>query len=182
MSDSALENAEAQKNQLLERKRRLQSDLAVVDAQLNRIERFIVDWHEFAGTNPPAADQPNDSLPAIRKRTRVQLGPSERTAGNSKKEEVADAARAVIADRGEPVSRSDLLTAIRERGLTIEGTDPEMVLSTMLWRMKDRVIRLKQGGYWLKEQSYEPAGYFPNDIFDDGSTVDQTPHEEIDID
>jgi hypothetical protein len=80
---------------------------------------------------------------------------------NSKKEEVADAAYEIIRERGEPVSRSDLYKELIARGLRIEGSDPEMVLSTMLWRMKDRVVRLKSGGYWLADEKNEAAGYDP---------------------
>ena len=71
-----------------------------------------------------------------------------------KKEEVAEAARSIIQERGEPVSRA-VFNALAERGVIISSeTDPEMVLSAMLWRMKDRVVRLKGGGYWLADAGY----------------------------
>jgi hypothetical protein len=61
---------------------------------------------------------------------------------NSKKEEVAEAAHAVILANGSPLSRLELYTMLIERGLTIEGADPETVVSTMLWRSKDKIVRL----------------------------------------
>jgi hypothetical protein len=50
---------------------------------------------------------------------------------------------------------------LTERGLIIEGADPEMVLSTMLWRSKDRIVRLPKFGYWVAERPYVSAGYVP---------------------
>lgn len=29
----------------------------------------------------------------------------------------------------------------------------------MLWRMKDKVMRFKNGGYWDPKADWEPAGY-----------------------
>jgi hypothetical protein len=50
-------------------------------------------------------------------------------------------------------------------GIVISSeTDPEMVLSTMLWRMRDRIARLKTGGYWLAEKAYPEAAYDPQDL------------------
>jgi hypothetical protein len=40
------------------------------------------------------------------------------------------------------------------------GADPKVVLGTMLWRTED-IIRLRGHGYWLKNRSFEPAGYNP---------------------
>lgn len=47
------------------------------------------------------------------------------------------------------------------RGLVINGKDPQMVLSTMLWRKRDQVARVNGGGYWLAEVPNEAAGYDP---------------------
>ncbi len=41
-----------------------------------------------------------------------------------------------------------------------------MVLSTMLWRMKDRIVRLPQFGYWIADKEYVPAGYDPSAPYD----------------
>lgn len=34
-----------------------------------------------------------------------------------------------------------------------------MVLCTMMWRMKDRFVRLPLYGYWVKDRPYEKANY-----------------------
>jgi hypothetical protein len=76
---------------------------------------------------------------------------------------VAEAAREIISEAGEPVMRDVLYFLLAERGIHIHGKDPRMVLSTMLWRTNDQVVRLKGGGYWLADMPYEPAGYDPEE-------------------
>ena len=59
--------------------------------------------------------------------------------------------------------REELFPALIEKGFVIEGNDPHMVLSTMLWRMKDKakIVRLRGGGYWLADRPLpEPGGFF----------------------
>lgn len=64
--------------------------------------------------------------------------------------------------RGEPIKRDELYDLLIAQGYVIEGKNPQMILSTMLWRVKNSgLIRLNGGGYWIKEQRYEPANYFP---------------------
>jgi hypothetical protein len=58
------------------------------------------------------------------------------------------------------MSRNDLFEALESRGIIIRGADPKVVLGTMLWRTED-IIRLRGHGYWLKNRSFEPAGYNP---------------------
>lgn len=162
MSDRALENAEAKRNQLLARKKALREQMDSVDLQLSVVEVFIANWHEFANADP---ESPVDSLAITNENV---AGTSQRVkrkvTRNSKKEDVADAAREIALERGAPVMRSDLFKALVERGLTIEGTDPEMVLSTMLWRMRHRIVRVKGGGYWPADVPNEEAGYDPSAI------------------
>jgi len=157
MSDKALENAEALKNQLLQRKKELMNEILQIEDQLAKADRFITAWYDFAGVERPKPVE-NSTAKSDTKEERVHSAPARRPK-NSDKVEVANVAREIIQERGEPVSRSDLYAELIKRGLTIEGKDPEMVLSTMLWRMRDRIVRLPSGGYWLKEQNWPPAGY-----------------------
>jgi hypothetical protein len=82
--------------------------------------------------------------------------------GNPKKELVVRVARTIIKKKGRPLQRGPLFEALREHGLIINGADPEMVLSTMLWRKRDEIIRLPDHGYWLAEEPYPPAAYDPS--------------------
>jgi hypothetical protein len=80
---------------------------------------------------------------------------------NSKKEEVARVAREILAGQDKPMPRKALLKAVTERGIILSGKDPGMVLSTMMWRMRNEFVGLPRWGYWLKDRPYEPAEYHP---------------------
>lgn len=155
MTDKALENAKALKMQANQEIARLEAEIHTWRVNLDRAEQFIDQWNAFASgeaVNPvegvSAQENKKEPSPVKKKATR-----------NSKKEDVAAAALEIIRERGEPVSRSDLYTALIERGFTIEGTDPEMVLSTMLWRMMKVIVRLKSGGYWPRGEIAPEHGY-----------------------
>ncbi|WP_333823625.1 hypothetical protein [Pinisolibacter sp.] len=171
MSDAALQNAEARRDALAAQINAAQQQIDEWKRDLRDVEQFIATWHAYAGMPKKEGDASEGSLlkdvileklRTLPPKTIVQTASSRRSQGNSKKEEVAEAARDIIRERGEPVGRSDLYKELVARGLRIEGTDPEMVLSTMLWRMKDRVARLKSGGYWLADVKNDEVGYDPN--------------------
>lgn len=149
MSDKALSNAEAKKNQLVEKKRRLLAELTDVDDQIGQVDRFIKAWHAFA------EDESESTVDKLLEQRTNKEGSSEnvrkKATKNSRKEAVAEAAREIILQLGRPAARKELFDQLIARGLTIEGADPEMVLSTMLWRMKDRIQRVEGGGYWIAE-------------------------------
>lgn len=164
MTDKALKNAERKRdslaagiNSLVQRMEELKRDLAKIDA-------WIAQWHELAGTL--AATEKTDLASMFGPDSDDDGEPKKRRAtGNPKKEDVAEAARKIIKERGQPVSRSDLFKALADMGIVISSkTDHEMVLSTMLWRMRDQIARLKTGGYWLAEKAYPEAGYDPQDL------------------
>jgi hypothetical protein len=179
VTDTVLANAVKKRDILAQRMEEIKRELAKIDS-------WIAQWHEFAGEplDHPLAylDRllPQDAgsaqqAPVVRHRTRPRAG------ANPKKEDVAEAARQIILDRGEPVSRADLFKALAERGMTIHSeSDPEMVLSTMLWRTRDKVIRLKTGGYWLPERPWPAAGYVPGNRGDDDCLSTPSPEEQSD--
>jgi hypothetical protein len=176
VTDHALQNARDRHNAIASEIAELGRRMAELRAEQNRIGEFIELWHEFAGVS-------SDALAPMRKKEEIapvgELAPPEtadgterepkrrRVTGNPRKEEVAAAAREIIAERGSPVSRSDLFKALFDRRLEIRSeSDPEMVLSTMLWRMRNKVVRLKGGGYWLADQPWTEAGYYPGQSTD----------------
>jgi hypothetical protein len=164
MADSALQNAEIRRdalaseiNQLLQRVNELKADLAKVD-------RFISDWHEFSG----------DAL----SRPDVDPIPRKRATGNPDRKEIAKLALDLIEARGAPVSRNALFADLENAGIALRGTDPKMVLSTMLWRsMRDgfNLVRLPGFGYWFRDRPYPPANYDP--ATSDGQISDMEPPE-----
>ena len=154
MTDKALENAErkrdslaAEINSLAQRMEELKRDITMLDDWISR-------WHEFAGKDGAAAVAPESHEPA------PPASRPARTKGNPSKEEVAGKVKELILERGLPIARNDLFEALESRGIIIRGAGPKVVLGTMLWRTDD-IIRLRGHGYWLKNRSFEPAGYHP---------------------
>lgn len=154
MSDKALDSALKKRNELaseinqtLERVNSLKKDLAGID-------RFINDWYEYAGVEPPG-----DNLSVKTDGTTVKPA----RPNNPRKEDVAIAARKIIAKYGHPLSQKELLQALDDAKVIIQGTDRNKVLSTMLWRTNDQVVRLKGYGYWLPERPWLDANYYPEE-------------------
>jgi hypothetical protein len=162
MADSALQNAEKRRDDLADQINKMQAAVDELRREKAKVEGFIADWHKFAGTQPdteteaeiPYITPIRDDIPLPAKRERPQ--------NNSKKEDVAKEVRAIVEAWGRPVLRKELLPELLIRGYVIEGTDPDMVLSTMLWRAGEAagVVRLGKGGYWLREVDYPEARYF----------------------
>lgn len=169
MTDIALQNAERQRDELLARRNALRDELSLVEGRLAAADAFIYQWHAFADDTPLEGQGSATGMIATQAiatgattPTILPAVPNKRR--NSKKEDVAAAARQLIETAGSPMTRSDLFKRLEERGLVMDGSDPEMVLSTMLWRAGEAagVARLKKGGYWLSEKDWPEAGYFPS--------------------
>ena len=200
MSDKALDNAMARRDSLAASINRAQQQIDGWRKELAKVDEFIAAWHAFAGdaeSQSPAVSPvgalATTAVGSVAHAVGVAGGVTQvysarvfvgteskpkRPRHNSRKEEVAEAARAVIQERGEPMPRTDLFRALRERGLVIDGTDPEMVLSTMLWRMRERVARVKGGGYWLAEVPNPEFGYDPTDPQSEIESALTTPLDE----
>lgn len=176
--DRALENALARRDAILSEIKSLQERIAPLRQEADDIDRFIEAWHRYAGSSEPLEAGHRTlaaTLPAPLREDRPA-----RATGNPKKEEVAEAARRIIQAHGEPMPRSDLYGALTASGIEIRGVDPEKTLSTMLWRMRDRVARVKGGGYWLQEVPYPEAGYVPEGSDPPASetqTAKEVPHK-----
>lgn len=158
MADVALERAMARMAQLEQEISAQKNAINDANSRLSRLEAaraeiaaWIDQWHRLAGTErvPVAAERNAINLPVEKlvKRTRPK---------NPNREEVVEKALEIIRDHGEPMTRHALFQALAERGVTIAGKDPEMVLSTMLWRSKDKISRLAPFGYWPAHEPYKP--------------------------
>jgi hypothetical protein len=148
MSDPALDNAMARKAALEQRLSSLTreiNDLAdhweKVKGELDGVDQFIRTWHEMAGIQLP------DELEQKKAEAPVEGGKRIRPK-NPPREDVARRSVNYIREAGRPLMRRELFERLLADGIDIRGKDPEMVLSTMLWRSKDIIQRLPQGGYW----------------------------------
>lgn len=160
MTDQALENALRKRDDLAANINKAQQQIEEWKRELTHTDSFISAWHQFAGTKS------EDVPPIVGPIESDVLPPKRKNRNNSKKEDVAAEVRKLIEAAGHPIPRVDLYKALTEKGFVIEGTDPDMVLSTMLWRAGEAagVKRLDKGGYWLLEADWPDAGYFPNEI------------------
>lgn len=155
MEDVALKAALERWNRVKQDISSLRNKIAGEQAQLARLEEesadlddWIAKWHEFVGRPiPPTAAERIENTRILTKQKRPK---------NPDKEIVVDEALQIIHDRGEPQSRRQLYDALAKRGLVLRGKDPEMVLSTMLWRSQDRIERLVPFGYWPAGVPYQP--------------------------
>lgn len=150
--DSVLKNAEIRLEQLAAEINKKNQEIEELRRQHSRAQAFILDWYAFSGQTPPTQDSvsPQEERSEIRKL---------RVTGNPKKEEVAAAAREIIAEHGSPVDRATLSQKLAERGFVIEGVDPKKTLSTMMWRMAvpANLTHIRGHGYWFADQPYPTA-------------------------
>lgn len=154
MADAALDNAMNRRGSLAGQINSQQQRLEELRRELQLVDEFIARWHTFAGLDEDEPLIPVNSPvdKSLEKEKRVR--PS-----NPPRELVGDAVEALLREWGRPATRARLFEHLPERGIAIEGTDPTMVFSTMLWRMKDRFERIPKVGYWLKG---EPVPGSPN--------------------
>lgn len=147
MKTMGLKNIKMLKTNILSMIHTRQEEIKALQKQYNEIEQFIDCY-------PHSLVENGDK--------QVQKENKKKTKPNSNKENVASAAYKLVKMRGEPIKRNDLYDLLIEQGLVIDGKNPQMILSTMLWRVKDSgLIRLNGGGYWLKNEKYAPANYLP---------------------
>lgn len=180
MSDQALENAKNKREQLVTRRTELEIELTALRADLADADDFIANWYRYAGVQPVENANISGTVSIL---SASPMSPTpKKVLTNSKKEDVAAEVRRMIEAKGEPILRKDLLPALIAKGFKIEGSDPDMVLSTMLWRAGDSagVIRLKKGGYWMKEAPWPAAGYSPS-LADMFTTSEPTLGDELAI-
>jgi hypothetical protein len=171
MTDKAVENARRKREELAERINRAQQELDECRPAIARIDQFLADYAAFAAGDLPAIGQ-RAAASTITAKSAIRR--------NSPKEDVARQARALIEAAGEPIPRDKLYKLLVGGGLTIEGTDPEGVMNTMIWRTRDDagVVHLRNVGYWLKEKAWEPAGYDPE--LDETIDTDDEPPSDLD--
>lgn len=169
MPDKAFENAMARREILAKAINDAVQSLEGMRSELKTVDAFIEQWRKFAGEVSVEIVRPDILfVPSPRKNKR-----------NSKKEEIADAAIEEINKLGEPIPRVNLLTLLINRGLIIEGGDPEVVLSTMLWRMRHKVARLKKGGYWDASRPSPDGSYVPGPDPNEEPTNLPDPYDEL---
>ncbi len=154
MASQAQENAEKARGRIMARLKELDAEADTLRGQLESVNAFLATLKEYEGLNP------EDELPRapIQQRSAPRKRPN-----NPPREEVAAAVLEILADSDKPIPRSELFEEVQKKGFDIQGKDPEVVFSTMLWRERDRIVRIGKYGYWPADKPYAPAGYVPNE-------------------
>lgn len=137
------------------------SSISALEAEVTRLRNFLTTYHELAEVEADRFEtlRMADDGGAI---TRPDINPPCRPKGRrgpngSPPAEVAKAAEEVIIAAGKPLTRSELIPLIEERGLTIGGNDKAKNLGTLLWR--SGIFGSTGDGYWPKERAL-PNGRF----------------------
>lgn len=77
--------------------------------------------------------------------------------------EVGPIARRLMLDNGRPMTRTELLEALKESGVQLAGSDEARYLGTIMWRLRDEFINIEGHGYWPRDIPCESVGYVPGD-------------------
>lgn len=133
---------------------------------LDRVNQFITELESAAKTlNALDEGVPLNPVDNSQHTGRIVHGnkppqPSSRSAKNPDKRDVAAQVAAMLMDSDKPLLRREIFQKLLANGIEIRGKDPEMVLSTMLWRVGEEFgIENKKGvGYILKGKDYGILG------------------------
>lgn len=155
MAKDAYETAIQKKNIINQELIALEEQAKVLRDELKILDSFIKTWHDLTGQKEPphnAEKAQKRKIPATRRGPRV----------NIPLKELATIVRDILSHSTKAMSRRELFQAIQSMGIEIKGKDPEMVFSTMMWRMGEQFVRLPPPhGYWLVDRPYPPANYIP---------------------
>jgi hypothetical protein len=140
VSDAAIEKARQRREELADKINAHNQALEGFRRELSDVDAFIRAWHMYAGDGQGDPQNENKAEPAEGKKPK---------ATNLPKQIIGAHVESFLRLRGRPALRKEIMAHLREQGITIHGRDPDMVLSTMLWRMPARFQRVQPHGYWL---------------------------------
>ncbi|WP_126401342.1 hypothetical protein [Blastochloris tepida] len=143
MDDSSYKDALKLRDTLRAQMRALEQQAEIMKRQLNTVESYIR-LYEDLKSKPPGTPAEGAQLMFLleaeskQRRRRSGLTPTQ----------IADLAREVLGERGIPMTRGELVTAIESRGVLLPGKDKSKNLGTILWRFSDRFRNIEGRGYW----------------------------------
>ncbi len=153
MGESAFKNAENRRDGIAAEINALQAKIEQKRKELERVKAFIRDYEMFASGEPELE---------LEKNAATTPAPAPKKHVNPDKEAVGDVVEKTLRVNMSPMSRDALFREVMASGLDIQGKDPLMVFSTMLWRMPKRFVRLGgKIGYWLTQEPWPAVNYTP---------------------
>ena len=141
--DSRFKQALERRAEILRGIQSLQTELQVVDEFVSLYEKL---FHRESGAR---ASEPS-AVPGPKSRRQRNLLPPAR---------LAEICREIIIETGRPMTRSELLHELQERGIPMVGGDPSKVLGTILWRA-GKFDNIKGQGYWPSDMPRDAGGVF----------------------
>ncbi len=144
MSDHAYSLALQEKERLETLLKDFQKKIEEIGADLSSINHYIDVHNKLVGKEPVSKNI------LYNKKSHFS---------NMPKEYIAEQCIKIILSNKKPMNRSELYESLNKSGVIINGSEPEKVLSTMLWRMKDKVVRLPGFGYWPADLDFPAADY-----------------------
>jgi hypothetical protein len=155
VGESPLENAEKRRDRIAAEINALQARIEQKRKELDRVKAFISDYELFSSGEPELEFGATELRPP-------PPAPPPKKHVNPDKEVVGDVVERVLRVNMGPMSRDALFREVARAGLDIQGKDPLMVFSTMLWRMPKRFVRLGgKTGYWLTQEPCPAVNYVP---------------------
>lgn len=158
--------------------------LAELQREIAEVTKFIELYQRFEGvaTGGPVqaslfeeqpqligTDAPTDNVKAVHKS--VRNARKNRLPGATPKE-IADTMERVIRERGEPMSRGQIVEALERREIEIPAKDKCRYVGTIAWRNKSRFPNVSGRGYWVKDGggSFVIGGHAVSEDDRDGPT------------
>ena len=105
--------------------------------------KYLKVWRRNENIEGPLEPLPSSAVPQSRPRPTRERRPT-----NPAMSIVIDAVCAILAEAGRPLGTAELYDRLLARDIEIRGRNPDVVLTTMLWRSRDRLRRLDKLGYW----------------------------------
>jgi hypothetical protein len=137
--------------------------LAELQREIAEVTKFIALYQHFDGVEAGGSvqaslfeeepqlmgtDAAGDNVKAVHKS--VRKARKDRLPGATPKE-IADTMERVIRERGEPMSRGQIVEALERREIEIPAKDKCRYVGTIAWRNKARFPNVSGRGYWVKD-------------------------------
>jgi len=131
--------------------------------QIRNIEIFINEYQRLKGLESSQGHDIPELLFSSKSeasfseqtKNKISVKKQQKRAKNPKPAEIIESVKRILRAQQRPMTRTELLKALAERGVVVSGVDPAKVLGTNLWR-SDQIERAETGGYWIKGEPMLP--------------------------
>jgi hypothetical protein len=150
MSEIALKTAIARREKLLR--------------EIEKLDAFIELYHELTeethgGSAPDLlATAPDGSKIA------VQVKSYQRDVPRIKPRNLPPVVREILVANGRPMTRTQIIEALKGKGITMPAQDEARYLGTILWRFRNDFINIDGEGYWPRDVSCDAVAYDARDL------------------